>query len=93
MAEWDLRSNGTGVQRVLMNRLSPENAWRDVATFASYNDAEWVLRHLRKASSTDDRMDEVLAAVEAVLVEWSERGDGGCEVRIQERLREACRAL
>lgn len=53
--EWELRAGG-GTSRVLMNRLADEHGlgsdgspvvWQDVATFASYNDAEMVLRLLR----------------------------------------------
>lgn len=54
-SQWSLRANGTGTQRVLMHRVADDDgngydglpmAWRDVATFQSYNDAHTVLRKL-----------------------------------------------
>lgn len=55
VVEFDLRA-GPGVSRVLMRRQylrakGPDKAcWKDIARFDSYNEAEWVLRLLRKAS-------------------------------------------
>lgn len=58
--EFDLRAPG-GTRRVLMSRRvtaydqrkGVEPVWQDIATFDSYNDAEHVLRLLRKATQTD----------------------------------------
>ena len=47
--EYTLRMGPTSTSRVLMRRLAPDRAWSDIATFASYNDAEWVLRLLNLA--------------------------------------------
>ena len=48
--EYDLRSDGTGVRRVLMERLNwnkGDEVWKDVAVFSSYVDAERILRLIR----------------------------------------------
>ena len=60
--EYALRDSG-GTSRVLMRRFCDEAghaangddvAWKDVASFGSYNDAEQVLGLLRKALGYDD---------------------------------------
>ena len=50
--EYDLRCGNTSTSRVLMER-SPNGVWKDVATFASYNDAERVLRLISRATDPD----------------------------------------
>lgn len=58
--EWALRATGGGSKRTLMLRCVDENglgsdgrpvAWRDIATFDSYNDADMVLRLLQAGAS------------------------------------------
>jgi hypothetical protein len=93
MAEYDLRVGGSSTGRVLMRRSDADAAWSDIATFTSYNDADWVLRQLRKAEATDAAMDAVLDALQDVIAEWDARGDGGCTKEVQDALREAVIAL
>ena len=47
--QFDLEAVG-GTGRNLLMRWQPEDAWTNVGHFGSYNDAEFVLRLLRKAT-------------------------------------------
>lgn len=87
--EYGLRAVGTG--RILMKRTTwnekDEACWTDLATFGSYNDAEWTLRLIRRGTGVIEPSAAVKDRADAwfkIATETEE--ELGRLVRIVERL-------